>query len=123
MKLFIKDLRVQTIIGTKKWERQKKQNVIINIEMEFDGEKAAQTDSIAHTINYERVIMRIINYVEKSHYFLIEKLATSILSIIMKDNLSITNATVEVNKPGISHLVDSVSIVCSSQDLQFEQEK
>ena len=120
MKLFIKDLRVQTIIGTKKWERQKKQNVIINIEMEFDGEKAAQTDSIAHTINYERVTKRIIKHIEKSHFFLIEKLASSILNIILKDNFPVKNASVEVTKPGILDIVDSVSVVCSSQDLQSE---
>jgi len=44
--IYIKDLRVETIIGIFDWERKVKQEVSIDMEFPFDCKKAAKTDSI-----------------------------------------------------------------------------
>ena len=44
--IYIKDLRVQTIIGIFGWEREVRQEVSIDLEISFDCKKAAKTDSI-----------------------------------------------------------------------------
>ena len=43
--IYIKDLRVQTIIGIFGWEREVRQEVSIDLEISFDCKKAAKTDS------------------------------------------------------------------------------
>ena len=46
-KVFIKGLEVEGIIGIFQWEREVRQVISVDIEMEFDNKKAAESDSIA----------------------------------------------------------------------------
>ena len=50
--IYIKDLRIKTIIGIFDWERKVKQEVSIDMEFPFDCKKAAKTDSIEDTTDY-----------------------------------------------------------------------
>jgi FolB domain-containing protein len=45
-KVFIKDLSVRGIIGINDWEREKPQEILINIEMVADLYQAGQTDDV-----------------------------------------------------------------------------
>ena|SRR3989338_7432688 len=109
----IKNLRLRTIIGIFDWERTEKQDVIINAEIEFDGAKAANSDDIKDTVDYKTMNKKIIEAVESSKFFLLEKLADTILKIIMEDR-KVIKAKVEVDKPGALRFADSVSIECES---------
>ena len=53
--IYIKDLRVQAIIGIFGWEREVRQEVSIDLEFPFDCKKAAKTDSIEE-ITFERAL-------------------------------------------------------------------
>jgi D-erythro-7,8-dihydroneopterin triphosphate epimerase len=110
MLIRIKNLHLRTIIGVNDWERELRQDVIINIEMEFDGSKAAQSDDLADTVDYKRLKRRIIQMVEASSFQLIERLASEILDLIM-ENKCVMRATVEVDKPHALRYTDSVSVV------------
>ena len=114
MKIQIKNLRLKTIIGFKDWERTKKQDIVINIKMKLNGEKAAKTENIEDTLDYDAITKRIIKEVEKSNYYLLEKLTVHILKIIM-DNKNIIKAKVEVDKPLALQYADSVSVSCSAK--------
>jgi dihydroneopterin aldolase len=46
-----------------------KQTVILDIEMAFDIEKAAETDDIQYTLDYKTVSRRIVSFVEASQFF------------------------------------------------------
>ena len=106
----IKNLRVQTIIGIFDWERKHKQDLLLNIEYEFDSSKAIQTDNIIDTVDYDQLSKKILSEVEKSHYMLIEKLAAHILQIIMS-NIKIVSAKVKVEKPQALDNADSVTVI------------
>jgi D-erythro-7,8-dihydroneopterin triphosphate epimerase len=110
----IKNLRLRAIIGINEWERVNKQDIILNIEFEFDGSRAAETDSINDTVNYRSMTKRIINDVETSSFGLLEALANMVLNIIMEDE-HITRARVEIDKPHALRFSDSVSIECSAE--------
>src|SRR5262245_26451865 len=105
----IKNLRLRTINGIYDWEREHKQDFIINATIEFDGNKASQTDRIEDTVDYKRINKRIIELVESSQYFLLEKLADAILQNIMEDP-RVLKAHVEVDKPHALRFADSVSV-------------
>lgn len=110
----IRNLRLRTIIGINDWEREHKQDIIINVRMEFDGSEAAETDDIKSTVNYKTITKRIIAEVEKSSFLLLEKLTDHILKIIM-ENERVTRASVTVEKPHALRFADSVAISCSAK--------
>ena len=84
-KTSITDLLLRTVIGANEWERDVKQDVIINITCEFDATKAAETDDLQDTVNYKSMKKKIIAEVEGSSYRLIGKLGSRVLSIVMED--------------------------------------
>ena len=58
--VYIKNLRVETIIGIYDWEREVKQVVSMDLEMAADIKMAAQTDNIGYALNYKSISKRII---------------------------------------------------------------
>ena len=83
--IFLGGLEVETIIGIYDWERVTKQTVVLDIEMAFDIQKAAETDDIQYTLDYKAVSKRIISFVEASRFFLVEKLITEIAGIVLNE--------------------------------------
>lgn len=110
----IKNLRLRAIIGIYDWERENKQDVIVNLQMFFDGQKAAQTDAIVDTVNYKSITKAIIAFVENSSFQLIESMASRIADLVLGDPL-VLKTTVEIDKPHALRFADSVSIVCERE--------
>ena len=108
----IKNLKLRSVIGIHDWERENKQDVIINIKLEFDSSRAAESDDIADTVDYKAIKMRIIELVEGSTCNLLERLADQILAICLSD-AQVEQATVRVDKPHALRFADSVSIEVS----------
>lgn len=109
MQIHIANLRLRTIIGIYDWEKENKQDVIINITIEFDGSKAGKSDNIEDTIDYKNITKEIIRYVENGKFNLIEKLVGGIGDIVMNDK-RILKSTTTVDKPGALRFTDSVSV-------------
>ncbi len=110
----IKGLRLRTIIGCNDWEREKKQDIVINVSMETDDERAVKSDDLKDSIDYRDTAKRIIAEVEKSEFFLLEKLAGFILDMVM-ENPRVSSATVEVDKPHALRFSESVSLELSAK--------
>jgi D-erythro-7,8-dihydroneopterin triphosphate epimerase len=107
--IYIKNLRLRTIIGIEDGERTHKQDIIINAQIEVNIDTPAQSDNINDAFNYKTITKKIIEFVESSDYFLLEKLVDQLLKLIMQDEQAITT-TVEVDKPAALRFSDSVSI-------------
>ena len=98
-KIFLHELKVETIIGIWEWERKIRQTVIIDLEMSADIAKAAATDDVADTLNYKSVAKRIQGFVADSSFQLVETLAEKIAEII-RDEFDVAWVRVAVHKPG-----------------------
>lgn len=105
----IENLRLRTVVGIFEWEKEVKQDVVINVEIEFDGAEAIEKDDIQHTVDYKSITKRIISRVEGKDYNLIERIAGDVMEIIMEDN-KVEKATVRIDKPGALRYADSVSV-------------
>lgn len=114
MKIRITDLALRTIIGVYDWEREKKQDIIVNIELEFDGTKAAESDQLDDTVDYKTIKQNIIQMVEASSFGLLEKLASEVLKIVLAD-AKVQSATVRIDKPGALRFTKSVSVEVSGK--------
>jgi len=83
--IYLKELKIDTIIGVYAWERQFKQTVILDLEMATDIRSAAATDNIADTLNYKAVAKRLIEFVSHSEFQLIETLAERVAEIVLTE--------------------------------------
>ena len=97
--IFLGGLEIETIIGIYDWERETKQTVVLDIEMAFDIQQAAETDDIQYTLDYKTVSKRIIAFVEESNFFLVEKLISEIASIILNE-FNVPWVKITLNKKG-----------------------
>jgi len=98
-KIFLSELKIDTIIGIWEWERRIRQTVVIDLEMSADIAKAAATDDVADTLNYKLVAKRIQGFVADSSFQLVETLAERIAGII-REEFDVAWVKVRVNKPG-----------------------
>jgi len=98
-KIFLDELKVETIIGIWDWDRKIRQTVVIDLEMSADIAKAAATDDVADTLNYKSVAKRLQQFVGDSSFQLVETLAERIASIV-RDEFGVAWVKVTVHKPG-----------------------
>ena len=98
-KIFLRELKVETIIGIWEWERKIRQTVIVDLEMSADIARAAATDDVADTLNYKSVAKRIQSFVADSSFQLVETLAERIAEII-REEFGVDWVRVTVHKPG-----------------------
>lgn len=96
--MYIRDLVVKCIIGTRPKERISKQPVIVNIELECNLAKACRSDRLEDTVNYSDLRRNIVRMMSASKFYLIEKLAGEIARICLEDKL-VKAVTVTVDKP------------------------
>tara|TARA_Y100001935_G_scaffold238734_1_gene225592 strand:- start:885 stop:1238 length:354 start_codon:yes stop_codon:yes gene_type:complete len=98
-KIFVRDLEIEAIIGIFDWEREVKQLIKISFELEVDIDKAFKSDNIEDTFDYKNTSKKIIKFVEKSSFQLIETLAENVSKIILQDE-RVLNLSLSVSKPG-----------------------
>ena len=108
-KVFIENLEIETIIGIFGWEREVKQIVRISLEMSFDISKAGKSDKINDALDYKKIGKSIVNLVENSSFFLVEKMAEEIASLVLT-NEQIEEIKLRVEKPGALRGSKSVGV-------------
>ena len=105
----IKDLLLRCIIGINAEERKDKQDVLINVVMWGDLSLAAASDQVQDTVNYRTITKQIIQHVESSQYFLLERLADQIAELCLSDE-HVQRVRVSVDKPGALRFARSVGV-------------
>lgn len=97
--VYIRELEIETVIGIFDWERKIKQTVSLDLEMASDNRKAAASDKIEDAVDYKSVSKRIIDFVEKSEFQLVETMAEEITAIIMNE-FKVPWVRLRLSKPG-----------------------
>lgn len=106
----IKDLLLRTIIGINEEERRNRQDVLINLMLQVDTRPAGESDDIDQAVNYRTLTKRIIQLVETSQFYLVEKLAAEIAAICL-DDPRVERVRVTVEKPGALRFARSVGVI------------
>lgn len=108
--IYLRDLRIDTIIGIYDWERRMKQTLIIDLEMGTDIRRAANSDNIEDTLNYKAVAKRLMSYVGESEFELVETLAEKIAEMIMTE-FKVPWLHLSINKKGAVRGVRDVGVI------------
>ncbi|MEO8443814.1 MAG: dihydroneopterin aldolase [Gammaproteobacteria bacterium] len=96
--IFLRDLRIRTIVGIWEWERRMPQIVSIDLDMATDIRRAAGSDQIGDTLDYKAVTRRIKAFVADSRFQLIETMAEQVAGIILAE-FDVPWVRVAVHKP------------------------
>jgi FolB domain-containing protein len=120
-KIIIKDLLVRGILGINPDERENRQDILINLVVLIDVRGAALSDAIEDALNYRTMSKRIIEHVEASSDFLVEKLATDIARIVLNE-FQAAQVTVRVEKPGALRFARSVGVEIVRSTADFNRD-
>jgi len=108
-KVFIKDLVARGIIGINDSEREKTQEILINITLFTDLKKAGNSDDINDTVNYRTISKRALAHAENAHRFTVEALAADIARLCLEEE-GILKVQVRIEKPGAIRYSRSVGV-------------
>jgi D-erythro-7,8-dihydroneopterin triphosphate epimerase len=106
----VKNLRLRTFIGFNPEEQEKRQDVVINLDLGYWAKAASDADAVEQALNYKTITKAVINHIEQGRFMLLERLAVDVLEIALADPKTLV-ARVEVDKPNALRFADSVSIV------------
>ncbi|MEA3331866.1 MAG: dihydroneopterin aldolase [Campylobacterota bacterium] len=93
MTIHIQDLKFQCIIGILDFERVNPQDVIINVEIDYDYQNSF--------INYAEVVALIKSDMIKNKFLLIEEALDALSVKLKKEFLTIDNLNLKITKPSI----------------------
>ena len=93
MTIFIEDLKFQAIIGILDFEREKPQDVIINLEIEYNYKD--------EFINYAEVATHIKKSMILEKFLLIEDALSSLSKSLKKEFQQILSLNLKITKPSI----------------------
>jgi FolB domain-containing protein len=107
--ILIKDLVARGIIGVNDSEREKPQEILINIVLFADLHAAGRSDDIHDTVNYRTVAKQALAHAESSQHFTVEALAADIAHLCLEQP-GVLKARVRVEKPGAVRFAASVGV-------------
>ena len=108
-KVFIKDLRVQGILGIHEWERVTPREIVINVTLYADTRRAARTDDIADCVDYSAMAKKIRAHAERAARMTVEALANDLAEICLQEP-KVRKIVVRVDKPGAVAEADTVGV-------------
>ncbi|MDQ2693973.1 MAG: dihydroneopterin aldolase [Pseudomonadota bacterium] len=108
--IFIRALKIDTVIGVHDWERQIRQTVCIDLEMGTDIRPAAAADALGQTLDYRAVAKRLIQFVGDSRYGLVETLAEAIAGLVLTE-FQVPWLRLSLSKPGAVRGAREVGVI------------
>ncbi|NOT19058.1 MAG: dihydroneopterin aldolase [Sideroxydans sp.] len=83
--IFIRELKVVTLIGIYEREKRVPQALQLDIDIALPNSRACQSDDINDALDYSQVAQHIQSVLSEGHFSLLEALAEHIAQIILKD--------------------------------------
>ena len=105
----ITNLIARGIIGLNEWEREKLQEIKINIDLYGDFQKIGESDNIEDGVNYRTVAKKVLNYAQTSGHFTVEALAANLARLSLEEP-NVQKVRIRVEKPGAVRFSSSVGI-------------
>ena len=113
-KVLITGLRASAVIGIYDWEREIRQNLRLDLEMQTDVRRAAASEDIADALDYEKISNRVRDFVEQSEFLLVETLAEQLAGLLIAE-FNVPWLRLSVHKPGAIEFADDVGVVIERQ--------
>lgn len=106
----VKGLEAYCIIGTNPWEREVRQKVRIDLELEADCRTAGRSDDLRDAVDYRAAAKGVQALVEGSAFNLVEALAEHIAADLLERFPAAASVRIRVAKPGAVKWAESVGV-------------
>lgn len=113
--IFIRELRVQTLIGVYPRERQTRQTLVLDLELGADIRPATATDRLDDTLDYQLVARRIAEFAAASAFHLVETLGERVAELLLQE-FGVAWLRLTLRKPGAVPDAREVGIVIERGD-------
>lgn len=107
--VFIKGLKIDTVIGVYDWERVIEQTLVIDAQMLTDMSQAIAGDDVNHVINYKTVCEDMERICHETKAELLETLADKIANHVLAQ-YPCQKITLTIHKPNAIAKADSVGV-------------
>lgn len=108
--VYIRQLKVKTLIGILPHERAAKQTLIISAELGTDFRAAAESDDVTHALDYAAISAFIAEFSASATFGLIETFAAA-LSDALFARYAATSIRLDIQKPGAIAATQHVGII------------
>jgi FolB domain-containing protein len=108
-RIFLRDLSFSCTIGVNDWEREVRQTVKIDLDLEVDLAEAGREDDLNLTVDYKLIRDRIETIVARSSFFLVEALAEKVAETCLAEP-GVQRVRVRVEKPGALRATRTVGV-------------
>lgn len=92
-------LRVECIVGIQPHERETRQSVFFEIELDYDFTTAATADAIAGAVDYTGVASEVAALAERREFQLIETMAEESAAMVLARFAQVRRVRIEIRKP------------------------
>jgi dihydroneopterin aldolase len=84
-RVFIRDLRIDTVIGVYAWERRITQTLSLDLDLAADNRVAAREDDIGDAVDYAAVSRALTAFGKASDFNLVETFAERAAELVMAE--------------------------------------
>ncbi|MDT4761782.1 dihydroneopterin aldolase [Sphaerochaeta sp. PS] len=105
----IRNLVARGIIGINDWEREKPQEIMINVVLFADLHAAGKSDNIQDSVNYRTIAKKLLLHAESAHRFTVEALAADLARLCL-DDPGVHKVRIQLEKPGAVRFSSSVGV-------------
>lgn len=98
--IFVRDIRLETLIGAYEHERRQPRTLQVNVEIGRQAIRACKTDKLADTIDYAAVVGAVQEVFASHRFHLLEPLADT-LAELMLSRFEAQWVRVELSKIGV----------------------
>ncbi len=109
-RVFIEGLAIETCIGVYDWEKEIRQKVVLDLELEVGLATAGASDALADTVDYRAVADRLIALVGAARCELLEALGESICDCLLSE-FALRRVRLKLSKPGAVAEATNVGIL------------
>ena len=113
-KILIKELTLDLKLGYYNFEKEKKQKVKFNLEIDYEDKKPTNDEDIKSIVNYDKIVKLISKLVKNKHYNFRETLAEDVFDELFKDR-RIGKIMLQIEKLEILKHCSSVGIQISKK--------
>eukprot|EP00123_Amoebidium_parasiticum_P012036 comp21074_c0_seq1/m.28386 comp21074_c0_seq1/g.28386 ORF comp21074_c0_seq1/g.28386 comp21074_c0_seq1/m.28386 type:complete len:287 (-) comp21074_c0_seq1:230-1090(-) len=117
-KVMVANLTCRGIIGVERWEREKKQTVVINLTLWTDVTHTGETDLLKYSHNYGKCSNVVMKFAEHSQFKTVEALASGVAQLLVT-KCGVAKVTVKVDKPAALLYAKSAGVEVTRTALDF----
>jgi FolB domain-containing protein len=107
--IFITDLVARGIIGVNPGEREKPQEILINLVLFVNTRNAGKSDKLEDSVNYRTIAKRVLAHAETAARQTVEALAADLARLCLEE-AGVEKVRVRVEKPGAVRFSRSVGV-------------